>query len=279
MIRRRILAIFMLFIIIAAIPADEPAKSEVKTLVIKAYKPDNSIPTTSEEVQSARVIITDALSDRDLESLEVVGSSGIALDDYVQSFVGSTPQQMVFSYRIESKYVPLSNSENDTDTLNISFSITPFYLDGNSNAGDGERIDASFSLTQETLNFSDNLSTSHSLPDSERHYLGFFFIPIYCTHTNRSISLSYGNDNNLSDDTSNNSAVLNRQINVTASCKKESSPNPFQCDENFFDQSEYPDLPLWIARGAVMMSIDKSDYTNAQEGKYIATVTVNLTSS
>lgn len=256
MIRKQVFFILILTSIFIALvhSVDDTSRAELE---IKAYK-----PLSADDLQSDggfRFVITDALANSDDSSLNVIENEGeINLSDYMQQYIGSasvdtaSDASVLFSYRIEAA---LPNAVFD-----VSFDITPFE---NTAADSQDKIDATYSITNQSLNFPSNLSSEKEYVDSHT-----FESLRQCQH---SLNVSLSSELQLpSSSTGNGNANLKSSIQAVAS----EDHSILRCDNRDFLKNAFSDV--WIARGAVTMSIDREDYLNAPNGRYEATVTARL---
>lgn len=259
MIRKQVFFILILtFIFIAMVHSvDDTSRAELE---IKAYKPLSAGDLKNDG--GFRFVITDALANSDDSSLNVIENGGkINLSDYMQQYIGSasvdtaSDASVLFSYRIEAA-LPKA-------VFDVSFDITPFE---NTAADSQDKIDATYSITNQSLNFPDKLSSEKEYKGNHTIHWG---IDYNCNHT-LTVSLSSELQTALST-TESGSAILKSSIQAS---RKEDPSREVICDDPDLLETAFSDL--WIARGAVTMSIDREDYLNAPNGRYEATVTARL---
>lgn len=268
---KRIL-LMMLFLILAisvfATEEDNPAtKPTEHTLIIKAYKPKFDLA----EEGGVRLIITDALTESEMSSLDTVNSNATALnlDSYAKAYLGNVnnPQRVIFSYRIESAVAPTS-FDNPTYDFDLSFEVEPFYYYDGDVKDKGKLINAGYALTTETTNFvydySNKLSEVHIRKDD--------WMLTSCTHT-LSLDIGIANNGTKRVSTENSSKKIDTHIQVKLAQTHTGYP---LCDRNHFSP-DFQDKDDWIARGAVSMAIDEIGYENAERGYYRSNVKVTLT--
>lgn len=282
---KRIL-LMMLFLILAisvfATEEDNPAtKPTEHTLIIKAYKPKFDLADEG----GIRLIITDALTESEMSSLDTVNSNATALnlDSYAKAYLGNVnnPQRVIFSYRIESSLG--LDSYADSKEFDLAFDVEPFYYysDSNGTPDKSKYIDAGYAISTETTNFADDYSNDKKIEAD--HTVYWYDFPVVehekCNHT---LSLKLYVDGNSGDIKSTQTGGQTKEIQTTIKMDWSETYSSSHCsDKNLIQKtvgydSNYGNLD-WIARGAVSMAIDESGYENAERGYYRSNVKVTLT--
>lgn len=281
---KRIL-LMMLFLILAisvfATEEDNPAtKPTEHTLIIKAYKPKFDLADEG----GIRLIITDALTESEMSSLDTVDSNVTALnlDSYAKAYLGNVnnPQRVIFSYRIESSLG--LDSYADSKEFDLAFDVEPFYYysDSNGTPDKSKYIDAGYAISTETTNFADDYSNEKKIEVSHKASWttgALWWEEYHEEDCNHALSLKLYVDGNSGDIKSVQTGGQTKKIQTTIKMDWSETYSSSHCsDKNLIQNTVGYDFD-WIARGAVSMAIDESGYENAERGYYRSNVKVTLT--